>query len=106
VAASPAGSTPFFGSTSRPARTALFNGSGFSASVFATAARGCPSANSVCARVTTSGVSTGARRVRRAAKNAWAPPARSFFTYRFMLIELIPNARTTSACVQDPFTTN
>jgi hypothetical protein len=84
----------------------LLNVSGFSASVFATAARACPSANSVCACVTTSGVSTGGRRRRRSAKKALAPPARNFFTYRFMLIALMPNARTTSACVQDPFTTN
>ena len=47
-----------------------------------------------------------ARRVRCSAKNAVAPRSRSFFTYRFMPIGLMPNARTASACVQDPFTTD
>jgi len=79
---------------------------GLSSSAFATAARGCPSANNSCARFRTSGVSTRGCRVQRGAKNALLPPALNFFTYRFMLIGLMPQARTTSAWVHAPFTTN
>jgi len=75
-------------------------------SVLATAERSSPWANNSCACCSTSGVNTRGFRFRRGPKNAWLPPARSLFTCRFMLMELIPKARTNSACVQVPLTTN
>lgn len=73
---------------------------------FATTGRGCPSDNCFCARCNTSGVSTRGCRFRRLPKNAWPPPARNLFRCRFMLMELMPKARTSSACVQFPLTAN
>jgi hypothetical protein len=39
----------------------------------------------------------------RPSRSATVPPFRYFFTCRFMLIALIPNARTISTCLQVPF---
>ena len=96
----------FAASTNRPARTALLKVSSLIPNSWATAERGSPWTNNSCARCNTSPVSTRGCRFRRGAKNAVRPPARSFFTCRFMLIALRPKARTNSACVQLPWTTH
>jgi hypothetical protein len=80
--------------------------SNFRPRALATVERPCPCDNNSCACCSTSGVSTLGFRFRRGAKKAWLPPARSFFTCRFMLMLLMPKARTNSACVQVPLTTN
>ncbi len=38
----------------------------------------------------------------RPSRSATVPPFRYFFTCRFMLIALMPNARTVGACIQHP----